>query len=105
MLFNKYTSAPPWPAVAFQRRRPRLRLPVALSAIARRATAEALAKTGANLIIFFSLAPASAAKPPPTTNHQSPITAHQRPNVILIITDDQGYGDVSAHGSPPCTDS
>lgn len=23
-----------------------------------------------------------------------------QPNVILIITDDQGYGDVSAHGSP-----
>jgi arylsulfatase A-like enzyme len=24
----------------------------------------------------------------------------ERPNVILIVTDDQGYGDVSAHGSP-----
>ncbi len=26
--------------------------------------------------------------------------AASRPNVVLIITDDQGYGDISAHGSP-----
>lgn len=26
--------------------------------------------------------------------------AGQRPNVIFIITDDQGYGDLSAHGNP-----
>ena len=26
--------------------------------------------------------------------------ADEKPNVILIITDDQGYGDVSAHGNP-----
>ena len=26
--------------------------------------------------------------------------AEQRPNVVLIITDDQGYGDISAHGNP-----
>jgi arylsulfatase len=31
-----------------------------------------------------------------------PVLADQteKPNVILIMTDDQGYGDVSAHGSP-----
>ena len=28
------------------------------------------------------------------------IAAAAKPNVIVIITDDQGYGDVSAHGSP-----
>ena len=28
-----------------------------------------------------------------------PIAAADRPNVILIITDDQGYGDVGAHGN------
>lgn len=26
--------------------------------------------------------------------------AAEKPNVILIITDDQGYGDISAHGNP-----
>ncbi|MBM99819.1 MAG: N-acetylgalactosamine 6-sulfate sulfatase [Planctomycetaceae bacterium] len=34
-------------------------------------------------LVFFRLAP-----------------AEEKPNVILIITDDQGYGDVSAHGNP-----
>ena len=30
----------------------------------------------------------------------SMLHAERPPNVILIITDDQGYGDMSAHGHP-----
>ena len=26
--------------------------------------------------------------------------AAQKPNIIFILTDDQGYGDISAHGNP-----
>ena len=29
-----------------------------------------------------------------------PIAAAEKPNVILILTDDQGYGDIAAHGNP-----
>lgn len=29
-----------------------------------------------------------------------PILEAQKPNVVLIITDDQGYGDLSCHGNP-----
>ncbi|NBN95655.1 MAG: arylsulfatase, partial [Verrucomicrobia bacterium] len=28
------------------------------------------------------------------------VMAADRPNVIFILTDDQGYGDLSAHGNP-----
>ena len=39
------------------------------------------------LLAFFSLIPAFAEPAP-------------KPNVILIITDDQGYGEIAAHGNP-----
>ena len=26
--------------------------------------------------------------------------AAEKPNVVLVITDDQGYGDLSCHGNP-----
>src|SRR6185437_10186031 len=26
--------------------------------------------------------------------------AGRRPNIVFILTDDQGYGDISAHGNP-----
>ena len=29
-----------------------------------------------------------------------PGLAAEKPNVILIVTDDQGYGDIAAHGNP-----
>jgi len=31
---------------------------------------------------------------------QVPVWAADRPNILLIITDDQGYGDLSIHGNP-----
>ena len=30
----------------------------------------------------------------------SPLQAADRPNIVFILTDDQGYGDLSAHGNP-----
>ena len=35
-----------------------------------------------------------------TCSLTSPLWAVDRPNVILIVTDDQGYGDIACHGNP-----
>ena len=32
--------------------------------------------------------------------HVTSVIASDRPNVILVMTDDQGYGDLSCHGNP-----
>ena len=33
------------------------------------------------------------------------VHAAERPNVILILTDDQGYGDLAVHGNPVLEDA
>jgi len=54
----------------------------------------ALLRLCASLIpLVFSVVLATAAEPPMDATSRCP-------NVILIITDDQGYGDLSVHGNP-----
>ena len=31
---------------------------------------------------------------------ETSLATDKRPNVVLIVTDDQGYGDLSCHGNP-----
>lgn len=36
----------------------------------------------------------------PGQNQPKPLLAGSRPNIVLIITDDQGYGELACHGNP-----
>jgi len=42
----------------------------------------------------------SAVRPHDTLPEAVPARAARRPNVIYVMTDDQGYGDIAAHGNP-----
>jgi arylsulfatase A-like enzyme len=47
---------------------------------------------GPALALAFAIGPAGA--------ERSPSPRNREPNVILIVTDDQGYGDLRVHGNP-----
>ena len=46
--------------------------------------------TAIAVLLSVSLGGATAADP----------IAGKKPNIVFVLTDDQGYGDISAHGNP-----